>query len=179
MSSANLWLALKTRIDNAGGRAVRVENKIGSGMPDVIYTLRGSSGLVELKWARALPANETSRCPVDKEVAHLRRQLNWAERWRWAGGTSFILFQGWREYMLLNPARLPKDGSALTLAELRATACATWRGSMGWGLTEILISGCGCSLGRYKNGRLMHGVCIREPHMCTCNRGRICQVHGE
>ncbi len=118
MAQTNLWQNFNKKIRIAGGYAERVENGLGSGMPDVVYTLHDATGFVELKFLARAPVRESSLLRLGPNK-HILTQLNWAHRWMRRGGIVHWLVQVHNEYMLFDPRNLPRDGTPLTLAETR------------------------------------------------------------
>lgn len=75
MRESALWKSVQRCIP-PGAMAERIENSVGSGMPDTIMTHGGKTVLVELKAA----IDEISRIQAD-----------WHRRWADSGGTSWFL----------------------------------------------------------------------------------------
>lgn len=74
MRESALWKSLLKYVP-IGGMAVRIENSLNSGMPDVLMTYAGKTLLIELK--------------ADLEISKM--QADWARRWADSGGTSWFL----------------------------------------------------------------------------------------
>lgn len=74
MRESALWRSVRKHIP-AGCMAERIENSVGSGMPDTLVTGRGKTFLVELK----------------AELDITPKQADWARRWADSGGKSWFL----------------------------------------------------------------------------------------
>lgn len=93
MSEKNLWTKLRTTIQKMGigGRWERVENGVGSGMPDVSYCVEGREGWIELKHG-AMPSKDSTRVFKSQRGLDIT-QINWHLNQHQAGGSSFILIE--------------------------------------------------------------------------------------
>lgn len=101
-SERALWNLVRERLAPFG-RLERIENRLGVGFPDVLYCLRGVTGLLELKhepwWS-----NDRMAGPVLRSVRSLKpEQVAWGQRWHAAGGHVYMLLQVERDYLLLRP----------------------------------------------------------------------------
>lgn len=94
--------------------AVAIENRVGTGTPDVECTL----GWLELKWLRHWPKRAST---VVKLKHYKREQRLWLQR-RWdKGGLACLLLQHRREWLLYAAPNAQRVGM-LTRAQLYATA---------------------------------------------------------
>jgi len=69
-----LWKVLSKCVP-PDAMAVRIENSLDSGMPDVLLTCQGKTALIELKCDLKITSD----------------QMDWARRWHKAGGESWFL----------------------------------------------------------------------------------------
>jgi len=93
MSEKNLWNKLRATIQRmeVGGRWERVENGVGSGMPDVSYCVKGREGWIELKHGR-MPSKDSTEVFKSQRGLDIT-QINWHYNQHQAGGQSFILIE--------------------------------------------------------------------------------------
>lgn len=77
----------------------RVENAIGSGMPDVNYCIEGIEGWLEIKSPVEPKRPTTPLFGSNHNVS--QEQINWFCRQRQSGGNSFLLIQTNKRYMLI------------------------------------------------------------------------------
>ena len=97
VAEKSLWQWLKrakAQIDHL--YLERVENRVGSGMPDVVGCYNGYGLFVELKTA-AKPVRETTGIAIEIRDS----QQEWHEAWFEARGASFFLVQVGKERFLL------------------------------------------------------------------------------
>lgn len=87
MRESALWKSLR-RCLPLDAMAERIENSVGSAMPDVIVAHAGKTFLVELK----VEIDGVSRAQAD-----------WAKRWAEAGGVSWFLISGKNRALHLVP----------------------------------------------------------------------------
>ena len=109
MSEANLWRALRPALLAVGVHAVRIENMLDKGTPDVAYVARPfprTCGWIELKHERAWPARAATRFRLSKLTLD---QVLWHEEWR---RNAWLLAQVGRDYALWEAihARTLMDG---------------------------------------------------------------------
>lgn len=81
------------RMRKAIGRDVyleRIENLVTVGMPDVMVTVNGRVGFVELKSVEKFPAKFSTKVLGDQKGLSIA-QRNWHKSFRRAGGWSFVL----------------------------------------------------------------------------------------
>lgn len=130
MSESNLWMHLRQKMRRRW-EAERVENRIGSGMPDVAYTIR-NHGWIELKFlAKATDG------PV--RVRHFTpEQRNWIARHGNRSGRVFVLMQIERHYLLFDHRHVFEIGD-LTLEQLRSIAVGYWHKSIDVDELTILL----------------------------------------
>ena len=117
MSEKNLWTKLRTTIQKMGigGRWERVENGVGSGMPDVSYCVEGGEGWVELKHG-AMPGKDSTRVFKSQRGLDIT-QINWHLNQHQAGGKSFILIELDGTYFWFKGSEAEKVNT-LTLGEM-------------------------------------------------------------
>lgn len=105
MNESYLWTVVREKLSPFGSLA-RVENKLGLGMPDVVYSLehpktgiRGN-GWLELKNLARLPA----RPDTPLVIAHLtKEQVDWARDWT---GSVHMLLRAGNWFLLFDPAQM-------------------------------------------------------------------------
>lgn len=112
--------------------AVAIENLLSAGTPDVEYT----GGWIELKYLRAWPKKETTFVKVERFTRHQR--LFHYERRR-AGGTSWVLIQCKREWILLDGATAALYLGLLTRSELYASAAFVSPNGLGEDLIQCIL----------------------------------------
>ncbi len=103
--------------------AVAVENPAYPGTPDVNYI----DGWIELKWVRALPANEDTQIKLDH---YTPQQKLWIRRRHLAGGRVFLLVQIKKEWFLFKYPETNNVGS-LTRKQMIEQSYKYWK-SMNW-----------------------------------------------
>lgn len=82
--------------------AVAVENRCGPGTPDVNFI----GGWVELKWLRAWPKRAETPVKLDHDLTPQQRA--WLKRRSHRGGSTWVLLQCRREWLLL-PGRVAAE----------------------------------------------------------------------
>lgn len=125
MSERLLWEKyLKPSMQRPPSRMARkVQDRFVCGLPDVVYSLMGSAGWLELKWLDDWPA----RAATGVDVGLTGPQAAWIRAWRDAGGTAHVLLGvgATREWLLHNDvgAVLGKQSRASleTRAEVRGS----------------------------------------------------------
>ena len=88
MSEHALWVKLREAIKGLPIHMVRVENRVGTGTPDIAYATVVLSGWIELKSIPRWPRRDG---PV--EMGFEKEQLMWAEGWRSMGGATWLLLK--------------------------------------------------------------------------------------
>lgn len=122
-----LWLALR-KVLRGRGHFERVENMVGSGLPDVNYCIASVEGWIELKSVEAWPVRVTTPVQIDHYTDQQRR---WALHRTMVGGRVFWLVRSESnsEYVMLRGSEAAKlyasDASAPTVEQLRSAA--VWR----------------------------------------------------
>lgn len=80
--------------------AERIENRIGTGTPDVYYSINEkSAGWIELKHLHEWPKRGTTPVKIEHFTA---QQKNWMRRHGKRGVSVFLLLQVNREYLLFD-----------------------------------------------------------------------------
>ncbi len=85
---------------------MRVENRLETGTPDVLFMLRRyprcepTAGWIELKHEPSWPSSDSTPLVLRKLT---REQVEFAEGWSASGGRSFFLLQASRDYVLFGP----------------------------------------------------------------------------
>lgn len=82
MIESGLWSSVRRKLEPFGTLA-RVENKVDVGTPDVLYVLRGVTGLLELKSEPSYPKRGRTPLVVKKLT---KAQVLWQEEWAKSGG---------------------------------------------------------------------------------------------
>lgn len=97
MSESSMWAVLRDHIFvGAAVDAERVENRLGSGFPDVVWTAYGETGLLELKEEDDWPLKGgTLRVPH-----YTKEQLLFARRWGNSHGAIHLLLKVARDWLL-------------------------------------------------------------------------------
>ena len=101
MAEKDLWATMRDHLKRYGDFQ-RVENMVGSGIPDVNYCLPpGVEGWVELKQTQGWPRDPMRPLALDH---YTPQQRLWHKRRRSAGGRVFVLLQIVKpcEYILLD-----------------------------------------------------------------------------
>jgi len=99
-SSENaLWQALKKRMDAGKAHAVRIEDKLAKGTPDVDYCAWGgeAAGWIELKHLDAFPVYHSTSVWLPH---YTKEQAIWAFKRDRAGGNSWLLARVGKEVYL-------------------------------------------------------------------------------
>lgn len=99
-----------------GVRLERIENGVGSGIPDVHCLRGGVTRWVELK---ALRRPKRGSTPMFKKKTMRREQVAWHLSYNSAGGRSFILVRDDKRVLYLFPGHLASE-----LSEFSYDACA-------------------------------------------------------
>lgn len=98
----------------------RIENRVGSGMPDALgINMKGTVFFLELKAIAAWPSRATTAV-LNGRFEH--RQLSFGRRWNLMGGYSFVLLRVGALYVLLRPLHKEKALDELTKDELMDSA---------------------------------------------------------
>lgn len=109
----------------------RIENVLGAGFPDVIYTLNGVTGFIEIKSPKEPKKNTTPLFGSNHKLS--QEQLNWFQTQERAGGRSFIFIATDKRWLIL-PGRVADLVNAATVIDIKEMS--TWhktRGSRdGW-----------------------------------------------
>lgn len=124
MTEAALWTTARGAL-RPYGELERIENRVGSDVPDFHYCLLGWSGWVEMKHERRWPVREST--PV--RAALTAGQAKWLTRWARAGSSTWVLWQIDRTYLLVPGSEAETLRGGVSRATLRdmAGACATGR----------------------------------------------------
>lgn len=83
------YQTLKAKCFKPHDRIERIENLIGSGMPDVTYCIDGHNDWIEVKAPRNMPKRETTPVLVNNEKVS-QEQKNWFLAQKNAGGQGWI-----------------------------------------------------------------------------------------
>lgn len=111
----------------------RLENKLGSGLPDVFYCSKGVSGFLELKHLKGWPVREETTTALGISAA----QKLWLWELHDAGGKGFVFVRIGEEWLLIPVCA--GLGEA-TRAEWMSRAILQCEGDMVWHkLLEILL----------------------------------------
>lgn len=86
-NEAALWQALKKRFDGAGIHAVRIEDMLAAGTPDVNYCGPGGAGWIELKHVDEWP----KRTSTGVRIGLTAEQGLWLHKRARAGGRADVL----------------------------------------------------------------------------------------
>jgi len=99
MKEKSLWLSLKKHLRKYG-TLVRIENPAHIGTPDVLYTIAGKTGLIELKSIDTLSLKAFDPAALDLSI----EQQLWLRMWGESGGTAFVLVRVVRplQYLLFD-----------------------------------------------------------------------------
>lgn len=127
-NEAEFWRKLRPVLDGEGGAWWKVQDFHNAGFPDVAWTYRGRTGLMELKYQPAPPVHEASLLKLELAPEQRRRLARWQE----AGGNAHVLAGvGQRWYLIgrvdeMRPLdeEYPREGLTrrLRYAELKAIA---------------------------------------------------------
>jgi|TARA_R110000751_G_scaffold20052_8_gene59198 hypothetical protein len=88
MSEKNFWNLIRINLDL---NMYRIENRVSSGMPDIHYICRGSSGWIELKYIEGFP--KKGKLKIGLRLA----QHLWHLYYTNSGGQTWILVRVGRE----------------------------------------------------------------------------------
>lgn len=122
MDESAMWAALRPRLRLGGGHAVRVENGVEAGTPDVNYCIEGVEGWIELKYAKAWPVREKTPLRVRH---YTEEQKDWARARLKAGGRCSLLLRVGSEHLLFNGPCMLLVGE-VPRRELIRVATMTW-----------------------------------------------------
>lgn len=111
--------------------AVRVENMLGKGTPDVNYT----GGWIELKQQDKWPVRATTKVKLNHDLS--LEQRIWLSRRERKGGTTWVLLQIARDYMLFTGTVAAEVIGECTQEELKAAAYRVWNSKQ---MNEELLS---------------------------------------
>lgn len=98
-SERGLWHTVKREL-GPYGRLKRIENRVDTGMPDVLYCFAGVTGFLELKEEESWPSRATT--PVTVKCL-TNEQVEWHKWWKSGGGKVHTLLQVSKDYLLLTP----------------------------------------------------------------------------
>jgi len=89
-----MWTYLRTAFRTEGVLAERLTERLNPGVPDVLWTFEGRTGLLELKWLPAFPTDRTVT-PLLTYGAHGLQpdQAFWLGRWARRGGRAHVLLR--------------------------------------------------------------------------------------
>ena len=122
-----LWENLRKRLRSEGADAMRVENAVCAGTPDVNGCSDSVEFWVELKWVAAWPKMDRSSVNIGLRL----EQARWLHRRGKVGGRCWILVQVGTDYLLhwwIDAKDLYEH--KLTQAQMRSRATAVWEGRM-------------------------------------------------
>lgn len=132
MSEKALWAVVRNHLQPYG-IVKRLEDRLTSGTPDVLYCLRAgpgapaATGWIELKRLVSWPVRSTT---IVRIPAHSGLQASFLLSWQQAGGRGWMLLQIARDYLLLDPAAAIKlTAGQCTAASLVASAAVHEQGS--------------------------------------------------
>lgn len=115
MREARLWAWIRWRLD-PGVDAVRVENPIGPGTPDVNFSVESVEGWMELKYRPREPTRPGAKLwPKKKGLSP--QQIKWIQRRVGCGGNVWIV-AGIAHYIFFVAGRQAKNFNAFSLEEL-------------------------------------------------------------
>jgi hypothetical protein len=137
MTETKLWEKLKTAIFGYF-EADRIDNKVGTGVPDVTFTLPGKHGWIELKTA---PCPRNRKTPIRLNHEFTGRQKYWIAHRGIIGGNIYILIAvGDSKFYLFNWAAISSIGRGVSDLEWwNKNSMAIWEGEIrGEDLRRIL-----------------------------------------
>ena len=117
----------------------RIENRVGTGTPDVAYCLRRRpKGPITSGWLELKQTEWPSRSGTPFTIESLTlNQVQFLERWSKNGGMAFLLAQVDHDYLLWHPQKIrPILNRTYTSAEAIAAASLYWRSP--WPRAKIL-----------------------------------------
>lgn len=91
--SKKVWQVLKKK---ARGFWYRIENCVGSGVPDTEYCIDGAVGKVELKYLKKWPKRDTTLVDINLRPA----QINFLKDYAKHGGRGFVLLRVSDDWLL-------------------------------------------------------------------------------
>jgi len=106
-----------------GVRLERIENGVGSGLPDVHCLCRGVTRWVELK---ALKRPKRPTTPLFKPRTLRPEQTAWHLSYNHAGGRSFILVRDDQRVLYVFPGGMALELPALSLAQCQKFVVMSW-----------------------------------------------------
>lgn len=125
-SESSLWVTVRRAL-MPYGFVQRIENLVDKGTPDVLYSLNGHMGVLELKHETSFPA----RPETPFRIASLTlEQVAWAERWGNSGGEYHMLAQVGRDYFLFTYREVRLIFLGILAEGFRDRAVLTCRGRL-------------------------------------------------
>ena len=94
----------------------RVENSVGSGLPDVIGCYRAVPFFLELKFCKKAPVRLTTKVRFEVRAS----QWSWHDSWHKAGGSSWFLIQIEQRRFLVPYMRMSSGGMTMDQYEWAA-----------------------------------------------------------
>lgn len=132
MSESDFWSTTRYALAPFG-KFERVENLLGSGMPDVCYLIRRKPALpavcgwLEMKYEPEWPARPATPARL---TTLTREQVLWQAMWTEAGGRAYTLARIGPSYVLLDPPVLRQVfRGELSRAGLEEAACVVSEGA--------------------------------------------------
>ncbi len=99
--------------------AIAIENRVGSGTPDVNYI----EGFIELKWLGRWPRSEERVVTIPHFTT---QQRNWLRRRQRRGGDAWLLLQVHHEWLLFTGLVAAEHVGNTSVVELRELAHRRW-----------------------------------------------------
>jgi len=121
-SEDGLWENLREKLRCKGTHAIRVENSVGPGTPDVNICLDGREVWVELKHVHEWPARQDTLVDIGLRPD----QVTWLGRRGRAGGNVWILVQVGTDYLLFWWKFAPKLYIGVPRSEMESEAVGAW-----------------------------------------------------
>ena len=127
MSEKNFWIYLRNGM-NDHWNAVRIESSTMSGIPDIIYSMEGVRGFIELKYIKHWPKRVNTIIRLKHFTPLQRLFLSSHEE---SAGHCFIFLKIERDYLLFSaPLDVCTNIGFLRRKELEKLAKKIWHGKI-------------------------------------------------
>jgi penicillin-binding protein-related factor A (putative recombinase) len=116
--------------------AVRHEDRLSAGVPDVSYGINHINGWIELKSLNAWPKNPLTIVQIP---GFTEQQRAWLQNRGQKGGWCWLLIRVERTYLIFSWQKVHLIGT-LNKAQMRYTATHVWDSSINWAEFKKIIS---------------------------------------